>query len=118
MSWKISPTPESGQQDRRLTVLLVGSSVLLAVGIHHHFFRSVSPAFPPPSLTSVMSRATTTTSQNYIYDSAMIHDESPLLRLDCLPYDVILHVVAHLDFIDVQSLQSVRITLLSRWELP
>jgi len=38
----------------------------------------------------------------------MIHDEPPLLRLDCLPYDVLLHVVAYLDFIDVQSLRSVR----------
>ena len=58
-----------------------------------------------------MSRTTTTTSQNYIYDSAMIHDEPPLLRLDCLPYDVLLHVVAHLSFLDVQSLQSVRVAL-------
>lgn len=48
------------------------------------------------------------TSQNYSYDSAMIHDEPPVLRLGCLPYDVLLHVVAYLDFADVQSLQSVR----------
>lgn len=111
MSWKISPTPESGPLDRRLTVLLVGSSVLLAVGIHHHFFRSVHPTLSFPFLTSAMYRTTTTTGQDYIYDPAMIHDEPPLLRLDCLPYDVLLHVVAHLDFIDVQSLQSVRTTL-------
>lgn len=36
----------------------------------------------------------------------MIHDELPALKLDCLPYDVLLHVVAYLDFIDLQSLQS------------
>src|ERR1700679_3663526 len=98
MSWKISPTPEPGPLDRRLTVFLLGSSVLLAVGIHHHFFRSVHPTLSPPFLTPAMHRTTTTTSQNYIYDSVMIPDEPPLLRLDCLPYDVLLHVVAHLDF--------------------
>lgn len=57
-----------------------------------------------------MPRTATTTNQDYIYDAAMIHDEPPLLRLDCLPYDVLLHVVAYLDFIDVQSVRSVRMT--------
>lgn len=46
-----------------------------------------------------------------------IHEEPPLLRLDCLPYDVLLHVVAYLDFIDVQSLQSVRAILFVHQEL-
>jgi len=41
------------------------------------------------------------------HSTTMIHDEPPLLKLDYLPYDVFLHVIAYLDFIDVQSLQSV-----------
>jgi len=48
----------------------------------------------------------------------MIHEEPPVLRLDCLPYDVLLHVVAYLDFIDLQSLQSVRVVLFVYQELP
>ena len=58
-----------------------------------------------------------TAKQNYLNNTAVTHDEPPLLRLDCLPYDVLLHVIAYLDFIDVQALQSVRITPFVHQEL-
>ena len=117
MSWKVSPTLEQGTLDRRMTVLLVGSSVLLVVGIHHHFFRSAHPSLPFSFLTPTTSRTATTAKQCHLHNTVMIHDEPPLLRLDCLPYDVLLHVIAHLDFMDVQSLRSVRIIPVARSEL-
>ena len=64
-----------------------------------------------------MSRTMTTVPQNHLHNSTMTHDEPPLLRLDCLPYDVLLHVVAYLDFVDVQSLRSVRTMPFARPEL-
>jgi len=55
---------------------------------------------------------------NHSSNVSIIHDEPPLLRLDCLPYDVLLHVVAYLDFLDIQSLQSVRILSSAHQEVP